>query len=313
MKKAVILLNMGGASNNDEIKMFLTNMFNDKNIISLPNPFRKLLAFIITKSRLSHAIENYSKIGGKSPILNHTQNLAKKLQEKFSDIKIEFVMRYTPPRAAEVLARLKTQKIEEIFLLPLYPQYSTTTTKSSFEDMEETLKKLNYAPKIKKIDRFYKNELFCNVILENIKKTLGKDEANQFDLIFSAHSLPQKIIDKGDTYQKEIEENVLILSDKLKKNGINFKNISIAYQSKLGPVKWLEPSLESVLLKMQNKKVIIYPLSFTLDNSETDFELSIEYKEVAKENGFLDYRVCPCPNDNDLFILALEDIIKKTL
>lgn len=121
------------------------------------------------------------------------------------------------------------------------------------------------------------------------------------ELIFSAHSLPQKIIDKGDVYEKHINEHVQILSKMIKDSGLNFKGINLAYQSRLGPVKWLEPSLNEILAKCKSKKALIYPLSFCIDNSETIFELVIEYAKIAKELNFSFYKVVWCPNFSDEF------------
>lgn len=310
-EKAVILLNMGGASNPDEIKMFLTNMFNDRNILNIPNPIRKLVAFLITRSRLNAAKENYAQIGGGSPLLGHTKRLVKKLQSVLPECEVACIMRYTPPRAYEELKRLQAMGIRELFLIPLYPQYSTTTTKSSLEEIDAVLEKLAYAPTCHTLTRFYDDHLYTETVIEKIVEQLEGESAETFDLIFSAHSLPQKIVDRGDPYEKEVNEHVAILVEALGKKGIRFKNVHTAYQSKLGPVKWLEPSLESVLEGVENKKVIISPLSFTIDNSETDFELAIEYREFADENGFETYRVCRCPNDSDRFVETLAALYRR--
>lgn len=311
MKKAVILLNMGGPNNLDEVELFLKNMFNDKNIITVKcNLLRKFIAFMITTLRKNEAKSNYQKLGGKSPLVGYTEKLTKKLQKAFGDeIYVSYAMRYTPPFVKEVANDLKSKGIEDIFLFPLYPQYSTTTTKSSLEDFKEVVPSL----KINAIERFYRDQKYNEAVIQRMKESLGEDDSKEFDLIFSAHSLPQKIVDAGDGYQDEVIENVDILKNMLKDNGLNFNNIHIAYQSKLGPVKWLEPSLEDKLKGIKNKKVIIYPISFILDNSETEFELDIEYREIAKELGFKDYRVSKCLNDSDLFVQSVKDICLKEL
>jgi ferrochelatase len=306
--KALILLNMGGARNKDELKMFLTNMFNDKNILTIKSDFfRSLLASFIVKMRTDKAWENYKLIGNRSPINPLTEKLVSKLNDELQDSCVMQVMRYTPPFAASAIKELKRKKIKDVVLLPLYPQYSTTTTKSSVEDFMEFAKdEFN----VKVIDPFYKNDKFNEAIVNTIKSTV--DNYGEYNLIFSAHGLPQKVVDKGDPYEKQINEHVKILSEKLSKKGINFKSISLAYQSKVGPMKWLEPSLDDALTKYRNQKVLIYPIAFIVDNSETDFELSIEYKELADEIGVLDYKVCKCLNDNEEFIEAIKDIIKES-
>lgn len=312
MTKAVILLNMGGINNAKEVEIFLTNMFNDKNIIRVKSDFlRSLIAKFIVFRRKNIVIENYKKIDGVSPLLKITEKLVDKLQKAMPDYLITYAMRYTAPFELEVLRECRDKNIEEIFLIPLYPQYSTTTTKSSFEAIERALNELNYSPKIERVDYFFDDEIYNSAIIENIKKEIKDFDSNEFDLIFSAHSLPQKIINDGDTYEKEVISNIDILKDLLDKNEIKFKNIHLAYQSKVTPVKWLEPSLESVLKSIDNKNVLIYPISFIIDNSETVLELSIEYAEIAKELGFENFLVSKCLNDSDTFVKSLENMVKK--
>ncbi len=306
-KKALVLLNMGGARNKAELKMFLTNMFNDKNIITVKSSLlRKVIATFIVSSRLDSAWQNYEKIGNESPINKLTEKLIQKANEKIEDFTTYQIMRYTPPFAKDVINQMKKDGIKEVLLLPLYPQYSTTTTKSSFEDFMYFAKG-NF--KVQIIETFYRNEIFNECILDEIiSKTPNPSEYN---LIFSAHGLPQKIVDAGDPYEIQMNEHVKILSDKLREKGINFKSINLAYQSKVGPLKWLDPSLEEMLKNFKDQNVIIYPIAFIVDNSETDFELDIEYREIAHELGIKDYKVCKCVNDSDGFIEAIKDIIKN--
>ena len=305
-KKALVLLNMGGARNKAELKMFLTNMFNDKNIITVKSSLlRKVIATFIVSSRLDSAWQNYEKIGNESPLNKLTEKLIQKANEKIEDFTTYQIMRYTPPFAKDVINQMKKDGIKEVILLPLYPQYSTTTTKSSFEDFMYFAKD-NF--KVQIIETFYRNEVFNECILDEIiSKTSNPSEYN---LIFSAHGLPQKIVDAGDPYEFQMNEHVKILSDKLREKGINFKSINLAYQSKVGPMKWLDPSLEDMLKNFKNENVIIYPIAFIVDNSETDFELDIEYREIAHEIGIKNYQVCKCVNDSDDFIEAIKDIIK---
>lgn len=306
-KRALILLNMGGARDKNELKMFLTNMFNDENILTIKSSFiRKIIAFLIVNRRLNEAWKNYELIGNCSPINPLTEKLVEKCNEKIKNFKTYQVMRYTPPFAKDVIENLKKDGIEEVLLLPLYPQYSTTTTKSSLEDF---IKFAKNSFKIKSINDFYRNDKFNSCIVDEIQRIQdGKDD---FNLIFSAHGLPQKIVDNGDPYEKQMIEHVEILSQKLKDKNINFKSINLAYQSKVGPLKWLEPSLEDMLKNFKDQKVIIYPLSFIVDNSETTFELDIEYRHISQDLGILDYKVCKCVNYNDNFIDAIKDIIDK--
>lgn len=309
-KKAVILLNMGGPNNLDEVEVFLKNMFNDKNIITIKSDLlRSFIAFMIVTSRKNEAKKNYEALGGKSPLVGYTQKLVAKLQTELQELHVDFAMRYTPPFASDAIAKLKEKDIKEVFLLPLYPQFSTTTTKSSLEDFREVLRNSGIKVKLKTIKKFYKNTIYNGLLIDKIEEALGTKDAAQFELIFSAHSLPQKIVDKGDPYQREVLAHVELLKEILKERDINFQNVHVAYQSKLGPVKWLEPSLEDKLKSLSNKNVLISPLSFTIDNSETEFELDIEYREVAEELGFENYCVAKCPNDDAKFIKALKNLI----
>ncbi|MFW3343390.1 ferrochelatase [Aliarcobacter butzleri] len=305
-KKALVLLNMGGARDKSELKMFLTNMFNDENILTIKNAFiRKMVASFITNSRLESAWKNYEKIGNHSPINPLTEQLVNKCNDKIENYKTYQVMRYTPPFAKEIISQMKKDGIKEVLLLPLYPQYSTTTTKSSLEDF---IKFAKNSFSISSIETFYKNDKFNECIVNEILNNV-EDEAS-YNLVFSAHGLPQKIVDAGDPYEKQMNDHVKILSEELQKRGKSFKSINLAYQSKVGPLKWLEPSLENMLKNFKNENVIIYPLSFIVDNSETVFELDIEYKEIAHEIGIKEYKVCSCVNDSEEFIEAIKDIIK---
>ncbi len=306
-KKALVLLNMGGPRTKDELKMFLTNMFNDKNIITVKSSIlRKMIAFFITTSRLNEAWQNYEEIGGFSPINKITENLIDKLNDSFDDIYVTQAMRYTPPFSSTAIKQIKEQGIKDVILLPLYPQYSTTTTKSSVEDFYEVAKdEFN----IEVIDPFYKNESFNDIILKELVSKV--ENVNEYNLIFSAHGLPQKIVDAGDVYEKHVNEHVRILSEKLQQKGYNFKSTNLAYQSKVGPLKWLEPSLDDMLKNFKDEKVLIYPIAFIIDNSETDFELSIEYKEIADEIGISDYKVCKCVNDSEDFQATIKELIGK--
>lgn len=312
-KEAIVLLNMGGPNNLNEVEMFLRNMFNDKNILTMKsNILRKFVGGMITFSRTESSQEIYRKLGGKSPIVGHTKSLVKKLQERLGEnVIVDFAMRYTPPFANEVIERLNTENVEKIYLIPLYPQYSTTTTKSSLEDFEESYHHNGGEALLVEIKHFFENESYNKAILDSIKTTVDSSDYRDFDIIFSAHGLPKKIVDAGDVYEKHINKHVAILKDMLKSEGLDFHEVHLAYQSKVGPMEWLKPSLEDKLKTVRNRGVIIFPIAFTIDNSETDFELDVEYREIAEELGFKDYRVCRCPNDSDLFVDALCEIYEK--
>ena len=303
--KALVLLNMGGARSKDELGTFLRNMFNDKNILTIQNDtIRSMMASIIVALRHNKAWENYEQIDGSSPLHSLTDDLIKKLKKQLPQYFITTAMRYTSPFSQTAVARIIEKGIKDVVLLPLYPQYSTTTTKSSTEDfLEHARDSFN----ITTVEPFYKNNLYNEAICNEIIKTQGKYK--DFHLIFSAHGLPQKVVDKGDPYRIQVEEHIEILKEKLTHYATNFESINLCFQSKVGPMKWLEPSLDNTLKYFKNKKVLIYPISFIIDNSETTFELNIEYRKLAKEIGVRDYRVCQCVNDNDKFIEAIEELV----
>ncbi|MCR4942297.1 MAG: ferrochelatase [Campylobacter sp.] len=315
MKKLVLLLNMGGASSLDDVKIFLTNMFNDECILGIKNRFlRKIVAYFIIKSRLKQAQKNYSKIGGKSPIAELSESLVDKLNsQQFGEIKFDFAMNYTPPFVEDVLR--KYTDYEEIVLFPLYPHHSITTITSSLKSFARAYKALNLKAKLSAVEPFYKNDDYNEILIEKILDKLDFEDEIEGDisLIFSAHSLPQKIIDNGDIYEKQIKEHVRILKQKLQQKEIVFKEILLAYQSKLGPVKWLGPNLSDVLTNLESKKALICPLSFCIDNSETAFELSIEYAKIAKAQNFTYYNVCQCPNDDHSFVNFIQKSVANII
>lgn len=311
MKKAIILMNMGGASNLDEIEIFMQNMFNDPRIIGAPPFVRQPLSKLITRLRLEGVKENYRKLGGGSPLLDITRNVQRKLQARIDDAVVEVVMRYTPPFAQEVLQRLKAQGVEKLYLIPMYPQFSTTTTASSIEDIRQTAQKIGYRPHIVSHLWYYDDPDWLASVEERIVEKLADVDPKELNLIFSAHGLPKRVVKRGDLYQKQVEAEVALHTKRLEAKGIVFNQVHLAYQSKVGPMAWLTPSLEDMLGHIKNKKALIYPISFTIDNSETLFELDIEYRHVAESLGFEYYEVCRCPNDSERFIKTLEGIYRK--
>lgn len=308
MKRAILLMNMGGPNNLNEVEVFLSNMFNDKRIIAAPTFIRKLIAKLIIWKRIDEAKSNYSALGGKSPIVSYTHKLISKL-EMGLDATVHMVMRYTPPYANETLKNLKD--VDEIYAIPLYPHYSSTTTLSSMDDLEAGIKAYGITAKVKTIDSYYRHPDYIAASVERIKETLGSNDPDEYELIFSAHGLPQKIIDKGDDYQRHIKYNVYYARKALQASGIAFHKTHLAYQSRLGPLEWIRPYLEDKLKSLKKKKVIIYPIAFTIDNSETEFELDVEYREIAEELGFQEYRVAKAPNDHPEFVKCITSLYEN--
>lgn len=308
MRRAILLMNMGGPNDLDEVEVFLNNMFNDKRIIAAPKPIRYLIAKLITWSRGVEARKNYALIGGKSPIVDHTKAFIESLQSQV-DASVHMVMRYTPPFAKDVLRGL--HDVDEIYAIPLYPHHSSATTLSSMDDIYDVIKKEGITAKVKTIDSYYGQPDYIRAIVERIKESLGEDDPAEFELVFSAHGLTQRMIDKGDVYQRHIRYNLFYARKALMEAGIEFHNTHLAYQSRLGPMEWLRPYLEDKLKTLKKKKVIIYPIAFTMDNSETEFELDIEYREVAEGLGFEQYRVAQAPNDHPAFVQCIATIYEE--
>jgi len=312
-KEAVVLLNMGGPNNLAEVELFLKNMFADKNILTMKSGLlRKFVGGMIVFTRTESSQEIYRQLGGKSPIVGHTKNLVNALQERLGEnVIVDFAMRYTPPFACEVVERLNDADVDKIYLIPLYPQYSTTTTKSSLEDFEACYHNKGADALLVERKHFFENEKYNHAILERIKESVGGDDYRDFDIIFSAHGLPKKIVDAGDVYEKHVNRHVEILKEMLLREKMDFHAVHLAYQSKVGRMEWLTPSLEDKLASVRNRGVVIFPIAFTIDNSETDFELDVEYREIAKEMGFKEYRIAKCPNESPLFVDALQEIYEK--
>ncbi len=312
-KDAVILLNMGGPNNLEEVELFLKNMFNDPNILTMKSSLlRRFVAAMITFFRTESSQEIYRQLGGKSPIVALSHQLVAALQERLGDdVIVDFAMRYTPPFADDVCRRLEPLGVDRIFLLPLYPHYSTTTTKSSLEDFERAYHESNLDSLLIETKHYFENGSYNQAIISRIQEQLGSDDPAGFDIIFSAHGLPQKIVDGGDPYRRHVERHVQLLGTMLEAKGLNFAQVHLAYQSKVGPMKWLEPALDDTLRGLENRNVLIYPIAFTVDNSETDFELGVEYREVADELGYTNYRLCRCVNDHPDFVEALAGLYEK--
>lgn len=326
-KLAVVLLNLGGPLKKEDIEPFLFNFFMDKNIISAPNPIRYFLAKYISKKRSKGAANlAYRELGYKSPLLENTKKQARKL-EKFlkSDIPIGFSsarvfvsMRYWQPLAKDVVTQVKEYSPTKIILLPLYPQYSTATSKSSIENWLQEAKKAGLNTDTTFICCYPEEQSFIKASAKNIeisyRDAIAKNPDISYRILFSAHGLPQKTIDAGDPYQEQLEKTansiVNILSEKIKN-----LDWQLCYQSRLGPLKWIEPYTENAIKKaVKDKKgIIIYPLAFVSEHVETLVEIELEYRKFAKNLKVLDFVRVPCLGDSDIFIKSLLNIVKFSL
>jgi len=308
--QALFLLNMGGPNNVEEVELFLRNMFADENILTMNRYTRKLVSAIIINKRLEEVKENYGLLGGKSPLPELTYSLISRLERKI-DMPIYAAMRYVPPFADIALEVCQKNEIKELILFPMYPQYSTTTTLSSVEDIELRCSKLGYNPKITVIEPYYDDYDYIEASCEKIIEAMKGKETQKYDLLLSAHGLPVSIIQAGDPYQNQVEGNASAIKMYLHERGIKFHNIKLVYQSKVGNDDWLEPNLVDVLRNPKHRKVLIFPLAFTLDNSETVFELDIEHREIADKIKYDDYIVAKCMNSSDKFVDLIVDRVSK--
>ena len=311
MKKAVILFNLGGPDKLESVEPFLFNLFNDPAIISIPSVFRYPLAKFISKKRAPIAKNIYKEIGNKSPILELTQEQAKSLEKNLSKkdgYKCFVVMRCWYPRAHDVMKKVREYNPEEIILLPLYPQFSATTSGSSISEWNDLCKKENYQVKTKTICCYPTESNFIASHVSLIKKTLQNINNNNFKLIFSAHGLPESKIKKGDPYQWHVEETVKAIMSKLQTENLNYV---ISYQSRVGPMKWIGPSTDSEIIKYSKEKkgIVIIPVAFVSEHSETLVELDIEYKKLAEKNGCSFYKRVPALGIEENFIKGLTELV----
>jgi ferrochelatase len=311
MKKAVILFNLGGPDKLESVEPFLFNLFNDPAIISIPSIFRYPLAKFISKRRAPVAKNIYKKIGNKSPILKLTQDQVKSLENSLStkgDYKCYVVMRCWHPRAVDVIKKVKEFNPEEIILLPLYPQFSASTSGSSINEWKDLCKKKNYNVKTKTICCYPTEDNFVQSHVNLINKTLKTIENNNFKLLFSAHGLPEIKIKKGDPYQWQVEESVNAIISKLKDENLD---CAISYQSRVGPLKWIGPSTDAEIIKYSKEKkgIVIVPVAFVSEHSETLVELDIEYKKLAEENGCSFYKRVPALGTEENFIRGLTELV----
>lgn len=316
-KTAVVLMNLGGPSEMAAIKPFLFNFFMDKNIIQLPLPFRYMLAQWIAWSRSKGAAkEAYGKLGGKSPLLYHTQQQAAALetvlQQEGKQTQVFVSMRYWHPMSDEVVQQVKAYQPDEIILLPLYPQYSTTTFFSSVQDWHVSARKHGLTVKTSEACCYPEEVGFIAASVENIRAVL-KDAPKNVRLLFSAHGLPEKIIQQGDPYQKHCEATAAAIVKALNIEGLDW---TLCYQSKVGRLKWIGPSIDEELERAAADKigVVVYPCAFVSEHVETLVELDMEYAHRAKHVLNLPYfGRAQTVSTHPAFITGLKNLVHATL
>ena len=312
MRKAVILFNLGGPDKLENVEPFLFNLFNDPAILNLPSFFRYPLAKLIANRRAPIAKKIYSELGGSSPILELTEKQALALELKLnnddnlSDYKCFIVMRCWHPRAENVVKKVINYNPDEIILMPLYPQFSAATSGSSIKEWQDICVKNSYKVKTSTICCYPTDENFIKAHSNEILKKI--EGLKNFKLIFSAHGLPEKNIKKGDPYQWQVEQSV----DKIVKS-LNIKDLYwiLSYQSRVGPLKWIGPSTEDIIVENSKlgKHIILVPIAFVSEHSETLVELDIEYKELAVKNGCKNYSRVPALGTNEYYIKAMSNLI----
>ena len=312
MKKAIILFNLGGPDKLENVEPFLFNLFYDPAILNLPKFLRYPLAKLISNRRAPTAKKIYEELGGASPILKLTIDQSNSLEKKLNeeDLKNEYrcfiVMRCWHPRAEKVVHEVKSFNPDEVILLPLYPQYSAATSGSSIKEWHDVCKKNNYKVKTSTICCYPTDEKFIDAHIDEIYKKIKN--LQNYKLIFSAHGLPEKNIKKGDPYQWQVEQSVKQIVNK-----INLKNLDwiLSYQSRVGPLKWIGPSTEDVIVENSRigKKIALVPIAFVSEHSETLVELDIEYKELADKNGCVEYIRIPALGINNNFLSALSNLV----
>jgi ferrochelatase len=314
MKKAVILFNLGGPDKLENVEPFLFNLFNDPAILNLPFFLRYPLAKLISNRRAPVAKKIYEELGGSSPILKLTEEQSNALEIKLNQTQSEdkykcfIVMRCWNPRAKDVIKDVQLYRPDEVVLMPLYPQYSAATSGSSIKEWKDVCKKNNYNIKTSAICCYPTDQNFISAHTKEIIKKIKN--LKNFKLIFSAHGLPEKNIKKGDPYQWQVEQSVNKIVEKLNDENLDW---ILSYQSRVGPLKWIGPSTDDTIIENSKigKHIVLVPIAFVSEHSETLVELDIEYKKLAKDNGCKNYTRVPALGINEDFISAMSELIIK--
>ena len=310
MKIAIILFNLGGPDSLEAVQPFLRNLFGDPAIISLPAWLRLPLARLIASRRTPKALGIYEKIGGGSPILGQTEAQARALEEALGsehEWRGYVCMRYWHPMTERVVQSVRRFAPDRIVLLPLYPQYSTTTTASSFAAWK---KAATFGVPTVEVESYPTEPGFIRASVEMVKQGLAEVPEMPVRVLFSAHGLPEKVIKRGDPYQSQVEETASAIAEHL--NGADW---SVCYQSRVGPLKWIGPSTDAEIRRAaaDGKSIVLYPLSFVSEHSETLVELDIEYRHLAEQAGVPRYIRVPTVGTHPQFIHGLANLVKAAL
>lgn len=315
-KYAVIILNMGGPDSLDAVRPFLFNLFSDRDIFKIPIG-QKIFARILSAQRTPKVSENYRQIGGKSPLNEWTEvqrlMLETALRKLLPEIRVYTAMRYWHPTIKTVAENLSTNNFDKIILLPLYPHYSITTTGSAFNEWKRFFK--GESARLKYVYAFFDNHQYISAINERIDESLMRFPENvrgEVQILFSAHGTPERLVKSGDPYKEQIEATI---GHVMKARNFSHEH-HVCFQSKVGPLKWLEPSTHEMIEELAAKKkkqLLLVPVSFVSDHIETLFELDIEYRAIADKLGIDNYVVMKGLNDSKSFIEALKEIVVDAL
>lgn len=312
----VVLFQLGGPDTPGAIEPFLFNLFSDPDIIDFPfaRIGRKALAKLISTTRAQKVQHHYQAIGGASPIRRFTERQARALQEKLAGDGLDaccFVaMRYWHPFTAEAIEQVRAAGCDEVVLLPLYPQYSRTTTGSS---LNEWRRQFHDDIPVRCVEAFYRHPLYLDALVEKVDEALSRfPKSGRTEIVFSAHSVPVSVIRKGDPYQAHIEHTVQLL---MQRGGWPNRH-RLCYQSKVGASKWLQPSLHRTIRDLaaeQVGEVCIVPIAFVSDHMETLGEIDREARGQAAALGIQRFEMTAGLNDSPTFIAALADLVENAL
>jgi ferrochelatase len=317
----VLLLNLGGPEQIEDVRPFLYNLFSDPEIIRLPFPWmQKPLAWLISSLRSKKSQANYMEIGGGSPLRGITEEQAialhKSLQDKGQDVQVYIGMRYWHPFTEEAIARIKRDGVEQLVILPLYPQFSISTSGSSFRLLEKIwTDDPSLAPQEHTvIPSWYQRPGYLQAMAQLIARELdGFENPDQVHIFFSAHGVPVSYVEEaGDPYQHEIEECTRLIVQTLNRPNRH----TLAYQSRVGPVEWLKPYTEDAIASLAAEGIndlLVVPISFVSEHIETLQEIDMEYREVAEEAGIENFHRVPALNTHPVFIEDLADLVVEAI
>ncbi|WP_431283251.1 ferrochelatase [Humitalea sp. 24SJ18S-53] len=317
---AVVLLNLGGPDSPAAVRPFLTNLFRDPAILRVPGIVRPFLGWVIAALRTKAATANYAILGGKSPLLELTRDQAAALEAALRpevDARCFVAMRYWHPFAAETLRDVMAWAPDEVLLLPLYPQFSTTTTGSSMDDWADACRRQGFAVPTTTVCCWHSDPGFAAATARLVQDTYTRARADlpadvPLRVLFSAHGLPESIVAAGDPYQWQVEQTVAAVVSHLHIEGLDH---IVCYQSRATPQKWITPSTEAEIERaaLEKTAVLICPIAFVSEHSETLVELDIEYREKADHVGVPGYFRVPAQNSDAGFIAALAGIVHRAM